>query len=165
MVVAVDVQSEGFLSHAPLEDGARICPLEPEVDGETTRQENWIAGSALRCLGNDLKCHVVVHRSLVETGSDDDVVAAHVARHDVLVELYADVVAIVEDAVGRRRCSEIARTSHVLHHCHLVGIDLHGCVFAIAVERGGESTEGVGALWIAHITEQTGREVDIPFGR
>ena len=87
--------------------------------------------------------YVVVYGLLVQFGGDDDVVRVDVARHDVLIELDSQLVAVGQDTVGGRRRIEVARPCHVLRDGNRVAV--HADQLR-AVGRGGEGAELVVAL-------------------
>ena len=139
----VDAQREVVRAGSLVEDGARIVPVQPEVDGEVTLQEHGVHRPRHVEEGNNLVGYVVVHLTAVQFGGDDDVVRVDIARHDVLVELDGQLVAVAQDAVGGRRRVEVARTRHVLGDGDDVAIYLD---ILRAIGRGGEGTELVVAL-------------------
>ena len=124
---------------------ASLSPLHPEFDGEVAVEEYGIFRMSCYTEGDELQCHIVLDRLVVQLGGDDDVLIRDIAGHDVLVELHNDVIAIAQDAVCGCRSGEVAWPHVVLHHGYLAAV--HADVLG-AIHRGGVGTEGVVALWV-----------------
>ena len=133
----VDAQREVVGAGSLVEDGARIVPVQPEVHGEVTLQEHGVHRPRHIEEGDDLVGYVVVHLAVVQLRRDDDVVRVDIARHDVLVELDGQLVAVAQNAVGGRRRIEAAGAAHVLDDSDDVAV--HTDILR-AVGRGGEGT-------------------------
>ena len=142
-----------------MQDGARLVPVQPEVHGEAARQEHGVHRARHHLLeGHQLVGHVVVYLAAVQLRRDDDVVAAHVARHDVLVELDGHLVAVAQYAVGRRGRVEVDGPLAVLDD----GSDVAIRVYHLrAVGRGGEGAELVVALGIGQVARHVERQAQV----
>ena len=142
------VYARNEMSVADAQDAAGLRPLQPALDGEVAVEEDGVHGDLFVAVRAQLLGHVVGYGLVVELGGDDDVLVAHIAGHDVLVELHDDVVAIAQDAVGGRRSGEVARTYVILHHGHLAAIDVD---VVGAILRGGVGAEGIVALRVGYV--------------
>ena len=149
MSVGIKAEGKGVLALTVPEDGTCLIPLQPEVEGEVSAQENGVARPSGRCTRNELIGHLVVDRTVVEHRRDNDVLVAHVAWDDVLGELDAHVVAKAQDAAGRSGCGERTWGDVVLDDRHLIAIDIDVLVVEIGSCKGAE---GVGTLRIAGLT-------------
>ncbi len=142
-----------------MQDGARLVPVQPEVHGEAAGQEHGVHRARHHLLeGHQLVGHVVMHLAAVQLRRDDDVVAAHVARHDVLVELDGHLVAVAQYAVGGRRRVEVDGQRAVLDDGGHVAIHMH---HVRAVGRGGEGAELVVALGVGQVARHVERQAQV----
>ena len=99
-----------------------------------------------------------MHLAAVQLRRDDDVVAAHVARHDVLVELDGHLVAVAQYAVGGSRRVEVDGPLAVLDDGGHVAIHMH---LLRAVGRGGEGAELVVALGVGQVARHVERQAQV----
>ena len=144
MALGIDSQHKGRGALAQLQDGALCLPVNPEVHREVAIEEDGVH-RALVFYPEQL-AHLVVDGLMVQLRRDDDILVAHIAWHDVFIELYAQILAVVQDAVRRCRGGKCPRADVVLHHRHLLAIHRCGIVGIGAVGRCRKGAEGVGAL-------------------
>ena len=158
----IDAQREMVRSSALLQDGAAVVPAEPEVHGEVATEEHGVHRAGTLAERHQFQCHLMIDRLLVELGGDDDVLVAHIAGHDVLVELHGQFVAVCEDAVGGRGCEEGAGLRHVLDDSDGVAVYMDKVG---AVGCGGKATELVVTLGIREVARHVDGQPQVARGR
>ena len=155
MVCLVEAQGEVVCAGALVQDGTvgeqagEHADVHPHLHREVAVEEYGVHRLRLKERRYRQR-YVVVYGLLVQFGGDDDVVRVDIARHDVLVELDSQLVAVAQNAVGGRRCVEVTGTCHVLGDGNDVAIHLN---ILVAVGSSGEGAELIRALRIGEVAQ------------
>ena len=70
-----------------MEDGTGAVQVNPELQREVTIEEDRIDRLYLLTERQQSQRYLMVNRTTVQLGGDDDVLVTHIARHDIFVEL------------------------------------------------------------------------------
>ena len=161
MAFVVEAQGEHVGAYAQLQDGAHRFAIEPKVGAEVATEENGVLRVCTPSTTAQVGRHLMADGLLVQLRRDDDVLVAHVAGHDVLIELHGQLVAKAQDAVRRRGRKEGAGLRHVLDDSDDIAVNMDKVG---AVGRSSKAAELVVTLGVGEVARHVDGQAQVARG-